>query len=355
VAPGLNEVLGPATSTVAQPSPQAGVECVWWRNRFYAQDEEGNWKKTKETEGGPVAFSLEDDSGSILVRPRHAAVHAPEVYDGPDNRSMLSDDANPSLVSRYIAGMTGMRRTKVVEHAIAVGDPVYVMGTAQLPLESLDVYIGPDRVGSEPFIVHVGSEKDALSTQRVATIAGFFAALAAAAGAGVAFADGQAIQRGGFDWATLEVSTPLAFAAPVLAIMAVAVVVFWYNGLVRLRHRAQAAWGLIDVQLRRRHDLIPNLVEAVRAHGAHEARVQASVAKLRSSLTPKLPRRPTDAAVTAADSTIREESAALEQLMALAETYPVLTADESYSALRGALVDTEDRVMLAREFYNNSI
>lgn len=353
VALGLNELTGTAQCNDPATSPQAGIECVWWKNTFYRKDSDGGWEKHKERVGGPIAFALRDGAGSIPVRPRKAEVVAPKVYEGA-HVGGTARDTGASLVSRYLERRAHDEQ-KVVEHAIAVGEDVYVLGTAQLPADSLDVYIGPDREGSAPFLLRVGTEDDAVFAQRVGSTIGFAVAVLAAAGAGVAWSDGQRLKAGLIDWTDVSLAVPAAFVTVVLAVMATASVAFVYNGLVRLRQRAQSAWSLIDVELRRRHDLIPNLEEIVAAHAAHERDVQRSVAELRAHLVADLPRAPSDEAVLAADAAIRVETAALDRLLALVEHYPVLTADASFSALRRELIDTEDRVALAREFYNNSV
>lgn len=355
VALGLNELIGTVVADQTEQSPQAGLDCVWWRNTFYEKDSDKGWEKKGEKVGGPISFLLHDDSGAIRVHPRRAEVVAPEVYDGPHVSGVLRDP-DASLVSRYIAQrVDGTKRRKVVEHVIRADDPVYVLGTAQLPYESLEPHIGADREGGAPFLVRVGTEQEALFAQRVGTVVGGMISVVAGAGAGVAWADGQEIHAELVPWTEIDPVAPLVFAAVIVAAMAAISLVFVYNGLIRLRHRAQAAWGLIDVQLRRRHDLIPNLVEVVKAHADHERGVQTSIAELRSQLAHDLPSAPSDDAVRTADAEIQAETAALDRLLALAEAYPALTADAAYSKLRAELVDTEDRVALAREFYNNSV
>lgn len=376
VSLGLNEVIGTVECSDPHVSPQAGVECAWWRNTFYVQEnDDKGWRKTGEKVGGPVWFDLVDETGRVLVRPRKAEVHGVEAYEGPYDVFSLASDPNPTLASRYIASRTaGQKRRKVVEDTIPVGSQVYVLGTAQLPHESLQPYIGPDRVGRDLFLVRVGSEDDALYRERVGVGLGAFLALVGGAAAPTlwhhsyeiaaawatepaasttAAAPGAAIDT--FGWGDIEPMWPLLGVAGVLLAMSLLSLVFTYNGLVRLRQRAQAAWSLIDVQLRRRHDLVPNLAAAVSAHAAHEAEVQRSITELRTSLLTQLPANPSDDAVRDADRAIRAEDAALGRLLALVEDYPTLTADASFSALRAELVDTEDRIALARSFYNASV
>jgi hypothetical protein len=355
VALGLHEVAGVARSDHTVASPQSGYDCVWWKNTFYVEDGDNGWRKTGERQGGPISFDLVDDSGSIPIRPRHAEVSAPKVHDGPYMPPVAtSHDPNPTLVTRYIAAQTSKKR-RVVEHVIKAGDEVYVLGTAQLPHDQLEVYIGPDRADGETFMIRVGAEVDALFAERVGVTAAGIAALASAAGGGIAWADGQALAADTIQWSQIGWRSPVACAVVCLAIMGAAALVFVYNGLMRLRQRADAAWALIDVQLRRRHDLIPNLVEVAGEHARHEHSVQTAVAQLRSSAAETLPKSPTDEAVGAADAAIRAETVALDRALAVIEAHPTINADASFGKLRAELVDTEDRIAMAREFYNTSV
>lgn len=356
VALGLNELAGRVECEDSVPSPQAAVECVWWKNEFFV-DNGDNWKKTGEQVGGPVGFHLVDDEGSIEVRPRRAEVHGRETHDGPPVPALLPvADANATLVSRHLAAQaTRGKKRRVVEQVIPVGAEVYVLGTAQLPHESLQPLIGPDRDGSHRFMVRVGTEDDALHAERVGVGLGFLTAVIGGVGAAVAWHDGQALAAGTITWSEVSPWGPAAGVVAVLMVMAALSTVFVYNGLVLLRERVQRAWSLIDIELRRRHDLIPSLAKVVQAHAAHESEVQRAVAELRSTLASDLPAEPTDEAVVSAERQIRAETAALYRLLALVEAYPTLTADESFAALRVALIDTEDRIAAARGFYNASV
>ena len=140
----------------------------------------------------------------------------------------------------------------------------------------------------------------------------------------------------------------------VIAIVAVVVLILvvWpiaiYNRLVAQRLRIDNAWSQIDVQLNRRHDLIPNLVETVKGYASHErgtfdAVVQARSAQL-SATTP--------AEAAAAEGPI---TAALGRIFALAEAYPDLKADANFRQLQSEITATEDRIAYARQFYNDSV
>jgi len=124
--------------------------------------------------------------------------------------------------------------------------------------------------------------------------------------------------------------------------------VFTYNRLVRLRVRTENAWSQIDVQLRRRYDLIPNLVEAVKGYAAHEREVFEEVTKARAQA---------EAASGVKDQAQAENqlTAGIRRLIAVAENYPQLKANENFLALQEELTGTESRIAFARQFYNDQV
>jgi LemA protein len=121
-----------------------------------------------------------------------------------------------------------------------------------------------------------------------------------------------------------------------------------YNGLVRLNVRVDEAWSDITVQLKRRADLIPNLIEAVKGYAAHEKQVFENVTKARSE---------TVNASTPAEAGVAENhfQQALKSLFAVAEAYPQLQANQNFLQLQGELVDTEDKIQASRRFYNGGV
>ena len=118
-----------------------------------------------------------------------------------------------------------------------------------------------------------------------------------------------------------------------------------YNQLVQLRVRTDSAWSDIDVQLKRRHDLIPNLVETVKGYAAHEKGTFENVAKFRSMAMQ---------ATTPADKAQAENqlTGALKSLFAVAESYPELKANEEFMQLQASLSQTEDSIQNSRRYYN---
>ena len=143
---------------------------------------------------------------------------------------------------------------------------------------------------------------------------------------------------------------------PVIILLALAgliiVVGIWlmtsYNGLVALRQSAKNAWAQIDVQLKRRHDLIPNLVNTVKGYAAHEKETFERVITARARAT-------SAASPGEAIKAEGELSSALARLLAVSEAYPELKANQNFIALQEELTSTENRIAYARQFYNDSV
>ncbi len=137
-----------------------------------------------------------------------------------------------------------------------------------------------------------------------------------------------------------------------IVLAVVVVLVLWlagsFNSLIRARNRVKESWSDIDVQLKRRYDLIPNLVETVKGYAAHEKEVFERVIKARSAAM---------GAKTVAEHGQAENmlSGALKSLFALAEAYPTLRASENFSKLQDELTDTENKIQAARRFYNSNV
>ena len=130
----------------------------------------------------------------------------------------------------------------------------------------------------------------------------------------------------------------------VLAVWAVAI----YNGLIRLKNRVDEAWSDIDVQLKRRYDLIPNLVSTVKGYAQHEKEVFEKVTEARTRAM---------AAQSAGDKAQAENmlSQTLKSLFAVAEAYPDLKANQNFLELQRELTDTEDKIQASRRFYNGNV
>jgi LemA protein len=140
-----------------------------------------------------------------------------------------------------------------------------------------------------------------------------------------------------------------------LACLFVVLIVVWgvasYNRLVRLRNQVDASWAQIDVQLKRRYDLIPNLVETVKGYAAHERGTLEAVVAARGSAI-NAAQTPGVADRAEAENVLTQ---ALGRLFALAEAYPDLKANQNFAALQAELANTEDKIAYARQFYNSAV
>jgi len=135
-------------------------------------------------------------------------------------------------------------------------------------------------------------------------------------------------------------------------VVVLGILLFWFimtwNRFVRLRNLIKQAWSDVDVQLKRRHDLIPKLLAAVKGYAAHERNTLAAVTEARSRCL----QLPEGAERIAAEASL---AAGLKQLFALAESYPELKADQSFLELQREISEIEDTIQMARRFYNGSV
>ena len=136
------------------------------------------------------------------------------------------------------------------------------------------------------------------------------------------------------------------FLLLLLALILIAVVM--YNGLVQSRNKVKNAWSQLDVQLQRRFDLIPNLVEVVKQYTKHEESTLTKIAELRTSWA--------NASTVSEKANLDNElSGALKTIMAVSESYPELKANQNFSELQEELRNTENKISYARQFYNDSV
>ena len=140
----------------------------------------------------------------------------------------------------------------------------------------------------------------------------------------------------------------LVVGIAILVLLIATFLVVLYNRLVRLRNRTENAWAQVDVQLRRRYDLIPNLVETVKGYASHERATFEEVTKARTAA---------QQARTVPEQAVAENmlTAAIGRLFAVAEDYPELRATENFQQLQSQLEDTEQKIAIARQIYNDAV
>jgi LemA protein len=146
----------------------------------------------------------------------------------------------------------------------------------------------------------------------------------------------------------LGIGLILAVVGAVLLLVVVGALVMIYNGLVNLRNRCENAWSQIDVQLKRRNDLIPNLVETVKGYAKHEKTTFEEITKARAAMA-------NAKSVKEKGQASNMLTGALKSLFAVVENYPQLKANENFMQLQEELTTTENKISYARQFYNDSV
>ena len=340
---GLTELKGSAESETPLTSYLGGLRCVqyewkveehWSRTVTYVDSKgvhthtESGW--TVVAKGGEnPPFYLKDDTGIIRIVPEGASIH------GVSSFNCTCGMKDPVYFAKgpasAIANSTHQRRFK--ESALPLHVPLYIMGQARECKDIVAAEIACDK-GAPIFIISTKTEKQITTTYvwliwlwlilgLLFSLGGVFISKANAAGAALSWQP-FVIATGGY-----LVALTLGWTWTV------------YNSLVTLRNRVNQAWSQVDIQLKRRADLIPNLVKCVEGYSSHEKSVQELVATMRSQ---------TEISVGKGD--LRGYGPAL---LAVAERYPLLKADQSFLALQKSLSDTEQRIALARGYFNDIV
>jgi hypothetical protein len=343
---GLAELKGTAESENPFNSFLASVRCVqysWqveeqWRRTVTEtyRDSQGRMQTRTRTESGwtrvanggeAEPFYLQDDTGVIRIVPEGARIEARETFNqtvGPINP--LYYGKGPAI---SIANSTHQRRfheTAVPLHAL-----LYVVGQAREREDIVAPEIAREKSASL-FLISVKSEKQISSGYGRWSWFWLILGLAIAAGAGT-----------GWVWLAGSGLTPVWI---MIVGYLVALFIGWlwtvYNSLIGLRNRVNQAWSQVDVQLKRRHDLIPNLVQVVEGYRSHEKETQTVLAALRGQMEATPP------------GVAGPDFKGLVPLFRLTvEQYPDLKASESFLKLQQSLVDSEQRIALARDYYND--
>jgi hypothetical protein len=353
---GLVELKGAAEAERPLTTHLAGRPSVWYawtvqehwsrtvtehytdsegRSRTRTRRESG-W--TTVAEGGQTApFYLKDDCGIILVLPEGATIEPTTVFDETCDESapLYYRKGPPEAVPN------SDHRRRFSEEAVLLHSPLYVVGRARERKDVVAPEIAADK-SAPMFIISTRTEKQVSRGYRGAFI-------------GWSIVGGLLCLAGWllYSLATSEFSasdTSKGQRALIAVILAgLGYFVCWatgwlwmaYNSLVELRQRVRQAWSQVDVQLKRRHDLIPNLVAAVQSLSSHERNLHDELAFLRRQLDATPPGEPGP-----------DHQACARVLRAVAERYPELTAQDAFTRLMQNLVDTEQRIALARAYYN---
>jgi len=347
---GLVEVKGAAEAETPLTSYLAGTRCVYYAwtveekwSRLVTEtttDSKGNTHTTTRRESGwktiaeggeQTPFYLQDDCGVLLVRPAGAEIEATLVCETDCDRSdPLYYGKGPEGA---IANSDHERRFQEV--AIPLHAPVYVIGRARERADVVAAEIAADRE-APLFLISTRGEKQ-ISGGYATTFWVFLIAGLVLCSLGCGFGlPATWPPAPGHEWIPFVLGAG-AYAAVTFVIWVWSV----FNGLIELRNRVAAAWSEVDVQLKRRFDLIPRLEGVVQGLAAHERTVQEEVAALRAQreATPPGQAGP-------------EFHALGGRVIALAESHPELKANGAFLQLQRELSDTEQRIALARGYYN---
>lgn len=352
---GLNELKGEAVAESPVQSYLAEEEVIYYKYEIKEQyerevEEDGKTKterkwKTVKSRKDMCPFVLQDDTGEIRVNPEGASFEGDLAFSKSVRRSdPLYYDKGPE---RSVSDSTGRRRFK--EWVIRNEEDVYVMGDARLREDAVEPEIAEDETA--PMFLISSKSEDAL-IQKYGRQGVFMYALSIVFGAGAP----------AIFFMAAEVTTPMGVhfgvwsagaALGILILIALSYVRTIYNGLVDLRNREDRAWAMLDVEFQRRADLIPNLAAVVQTVAAHEKQIQKQVAEATPSES--LGETASEADPEQAEAALQKQSGALARVVGVAEDYPEIASDEHFQELMDALTHCEDRIALAKQFYNNSV
>jgi len=353
---GLVEVKGTAESEPPLTSYLADLPCVYytftvrerWTRRVTESYTDSNGssqiRTVNKTDWDTVAsggvttapFYLHDEYGAVLVRPEGAEVVTPHVFStacGPTDPLYFGKGPGGE-----VSGSDHIRQ--FVEHAIEVHTPIYVLGRARQREDIVAAEIAAAE-DTPIFLITTESEDKVRhgfgEGTRIWGQIGFFLVVLYAV-FGIDEHDGK---REIIIDPRISLESIAWYCSAYLLAWTAGWVLITYNTMIELRHRVRQAWANVDVQLKRRADLVPNLVHVVTAGGDYEGALQSGLALLREQARATAPGRlgPDPAALS---GTVR----------ALAEAYPDLKVNGSFLGLQKALSDTEDRIELARTYFN---
>ncbi|MDB6029433.1 MAG: LemA family protein [Verrucomicrobiales bacterium] len=346
---GLVELKGTAEAANPLTSYLAETQCVYYQWSIaehwsrtvieHYTDEKGNSQTRTRTESGwntvdnggeLIPFYLQDDCGVILVRPDNAKIEPVTLFN--ETCGMMDSLYYGKGPAGAVPDSTHQRR--FVETGIPLHAALYVMGKAR---EREDI-VAPEITEDKEAPMFLISTRTEDQVRR-----GFQGSLIGWALFGLILSVVGFVVRDAMwnrNWET-QIGTYIFAAIGYVCANALAWIWMVYNALVDLRNRVRQGWSQIDVQLKRRHDLIPNLVNVVKAYRDYEQTLQSELAQLRTQLdaTPPGVVGPNFHGVK-------------ETVIAIAERYPELKANQQFTSLQKNLIETEERIALARGYFN---
>jgi hypothetical protein len=345
---GLVELRGTAESENPLTSYLAETRCVqyvWKVDEHWSRtvvetytDDKGHPQTRTRTESGwtgvaggsqSIPFYLKDETGVIRVVPEGANINGITVFD--QTCSPNSDLYFGKGPAHEVANSTHQRRFH--ETVVPLHSMLYIIGQAREREDIVAAEIAHDK-NAPMFLISTRTERQVSRRYALSfwlwSILGLLAAIGGAIGYSM-------LETGSIVWQPLVTAAGAFIVAMLLGwIWAV------YNSLINLRNMVGQGESQVDVQLRRRHDLIPNLVRAIEGYRTHESETQKLLADIRTQMEATLPGEPGP-----------DPAGIAPMLNIIVERYPELKASESFLQLQQALADTEQRIALARDYFNN--
>ena len=321
LAYGPSEIKGKVnfSENISLKGPETGTNCVYYRHKI--TEKRTNGKKTRtvviKDESHHVPFFCKDREGMTLINPEGAEITA-------------------ALKKKRKSGV----RTYYEWH-LAKGDELYLLGSAVVDEKSGDRLMLSDGKDDFPFLISDESETETMLRQ---SRKGLF---------GIGVAQNCTVFLGFIIFGALGsfAATDFLFSATLAPFfLAISMFILMYNDLIFLRNRVKRAWANIEVSLKKRCDLIPNLEKIVKAYLSHEKEVLASLAELRNSVFGKNSFTPAEA-----DVTMNHESVISNRIFALKESYPDLKSNEMIDDFMNRLARMENEVSMMRSGYNDGV
>ena len=329
---GQAELKGTAESENPLTSYITGTKCVYYSWSIMELHPTAGWTNISSGKKAST-FYLKDDTGAVRIDPENALVLCDEVLNSnvDQNDPLYLEEGLP-------VGINESRRHRLFkETLIPLHAPLYVIGQARERKDKVAVEIAYDE--DEPlYVISTRGEKRVSSEYwnrfLILAVIGFIISIVFPRLSEM----GRIFDPLSFAPLTLTELNPLIGFIPGVIFMVTLILGWWlvvYNSLVNLRNDVDRAWSTIDVQLNRRSDLIPNLVEIIEGYKEHEEYIQSQIATLRAqSMNPETP------------------IGVASLIHSIAEAYPELKAGQQFLELQQALEDTEQRIALARGYYN---
>ena len=343
IAIGFTEVKGSAESTEPLTSYLGEIDCVYYsfevRERYSRTETDSDGKTSTKTGWKTVLedtrcqnFYLKDDTGEVLVCPVGAEMKVKTTFSEKCGRhSELYYAKGPATAicdSDYVR--------KFVEKTIPIHENCYVLGQAKIRKDIVAPKIAKSK-NAPIYMISTKSEEELSSGYSILFWVFMLLGLAGAATGGSLLA---------MTFGTPEKATPYGVGATAIYLFLLFSSWSWmvYNSLVSLKHRLKQGCSNIDVQLKRRHDLIPQIVRVIKGYQKHEQETLELVSFLRSQSQATIPGQQGN-----------DPEACLPTLKALQENYPELKANEQFKKLQSELINTEQMIALSREFYNEIV